>query len=123
MKLAISGRVLHGLKYGRKLGFPTANLDRKDWSRKKLKIKYGVYAGCASVVESQKIFKAGIVIGPKDKQGLPKIEAYLLNFSGNLYGKTLRLELNRFLRPYKNFINVDELKKQIAKDVKQIRKL
>ena len=44
----ITGKVIHGQKYGKVLGFPTANLDRREYSRKKMKIKLGVYAGWAA---------------------------------------------------------------------------
>ena len=43
--IVISGQVLHGQKYGRALGFPTANLDRRSFSRRKMKIRLGVWSG------------------------------------------------------------------------------
>lgn len=113
---------MRGESYGRKLGFPTANLDRRQWSRQKLKLKHGVYAGTA-ILPSGKQFVAGIVIGPADKRGLPKIEAYLIKFRGSLYGKQLTLAIGKFLRPYKKFADATALKLQIQKDIAQIIKL
>jgi len=148
----ISGKVIHGEHYGRELGFPTANLDRRSFSRRKMKIRLGVYGGYAilpfrpersgvekSVIKENRslrspsdafglgrdgiIYKAAIVIGPLDNHHLPKIEAHLIGFDGNLYGKRLRLSLVKYLRPFKKFNNEAELKKQIKKDIKEIKKL
>lgn len=117
-----AGRVVKGDGYGRKLGFPTANLDRRQWSRQKLKLKYGVYGGTARLPSGQ-THLAGIVVGPADSRGLPKVEAYLVGFKGNLYGKRIILEIREFIRPYKNFVTIAALKLQIKKDVEQIKKL
>jgi len=111
---------------GRKLGFPTANLDRRQFTKLKNKPRLGVWAGIATYhlsPKSYKLYKAGIVIGPKDKQGLPKIEAYLLGFKGNLYGKQLVLEPVKFLRPFKHYSGTKSLIAQIQRDVQQIQKL
>lgn len=118
----ISGKVIQGEKIGRRLGFPTANLDRRQFVRSRQKIKPGVWAGKAVLPEG-KIFKAGIVIGPLDKLGLPKIEAHLLGFSGNLYGKTLTLVLCLYLRSFKKYADERVLQKQITKDIARIKAL
>jgi len=129
----ISGKVIHGEHYGRKLGFPTANLDRRSFSRRKMKIRFGVYAGWATVdghhlgqpqmVPIKGKNPAAIVIGPLDKTGLPKIEAHLIGFKGDLYGKRLSLFLVKYLRPFRKFKDEEELKKQIKKDIIRIKKL
>jgi riboflavin kinase/FMN adenylyltransferase len=118
---AISGKVISGARYGRQIGFPTANIDRRYYSRRKLKVKLGIYAGIAEVLAQR--FKAGIVIGPLDHRHLPKIEAHLIGFAGNLYGKKITIRLQKYLRPFKKFKNVEQLKKQIAADIKRISKL
>ena len=122
MKNIISGRIIQGDGYGKRLGFPTANVDRRQYSRDQLRIRFGVYAGQA-VLENGQQYRAGIVIGPADKSGLPKLEAYLLGFKGNLYGKKIELHLNKFLRPYRVFPSESQLKQQIAKDVQTIKQL
>ena len=66
-----------------------------------------------------KKFKSGIVIGPLDKKGLPKIEAHLIGFKGNLYKKNVTLEIRKFLRKFKKFKNESELIKQIGKDLER----
>jgi riboflavin kinase/FMN adenylyltransferase len=121
--IEISGKVINGEKYGRKLGFPTANLDRRQFVRNKLKVRLGVYAGYVEInVGIGKKYKGAIIIGPLDKTGLPKLEAHLLNFKGNLYGKKLIISLGKFIRPFKKFKNEAELKKQIKKDIIEIKK-
>ncbi len=120
----ISGRVIKGRGYGRTLGFPTANLDRRQWARLKAKPKLGVWAGTAEIKNGKyknKKFLAGIVIGPLGPAGLPAIEAHLLDFEGNLYGQRVELGLKKFLRVYKQFVSMPSLKRQIAKDIRLVR--
>lgn len=120
MKVAISGRVVRGQGYGRKLGFPTANIDRRQWRLHK-HLKLGVYAGLVQV--ANKMYRAGIVIGPLDTKKLPSLEAYLLGFQGNLYGKSITFHLREYLRPFRQFTNEVDLKKQIKQDVMTIKKM
>lgn len=136
--ITVGGVVIRGKQYGRTLGFPTANLDRREYSRRKMKIKFGVYAGTAwvnwvddrhpgfplmTVIKGGKVFAAGVVVGPLDKKGLPKIEAHLIGFKENLYGKKIVCKLVKYIRPYKTFASEDSLKKQIYKDLKVIKKI
>ena len=135
MTINISGKVIRGEGYGKKLGFPTANIDRRDFVRRKLKVKLGIYAGFAELnlkssssakaSADKKILnlKSAIVVGPLDKDYLPKIEAHLVGFKGNLYGKKLTIILKKYLRPFKQFKSEAELKAQIAKDVKKAKSL
>ena len=106
MHYEISGLVIKGDGYGKVLGFPTVNLD----IGKEVLPPQGVYAGFA-VLEGKE-YRAGIVIGP----GV-KVEAHLLDFSGDAYGKEVKLEARRFLREYKKFDTEEELKKQIENDL------
>ena len=122
----LSGKVMHGEHYGKILGFPTANIDRRDLSKKKIKISYGVWAGYGEIknrYSKLKIFPAGVILGPVDSKGLPKIEAHLIGFKGSLYGKYLNIYLNTYLRPFKKFKSKEILKKQIKQDLKKIIKI
>lgn len=136
MTIDIIGTVIQGEGYGRQLGFPTANIDRRYYARRKLKIKLGIYGGYVYVVGAAgsrrkkggqwpslqgKIWKAGIVIGPLDSSNLPKIEAHLIGFNGNLYGKRLAISLQKFIRPFRKFRSEEALKKQIKKDIQLIK--
>ena len=71
----------------------------------------GVYAGVGEL--EGKIYRAGIVIGPAKK-----IEAYLIGYDGDAYGKEVTLEIKKFLREFKKFNTEEELIIQIKKDIK-----
>ena len=120
---SLRGKVVSGTRVGRILGFPTANIDKAEYGRSGLSIPPGVYAGTASVFPEKTLYRAGIVVGPKEGDGLPKIEAHLLDFSGDLYGKELELSLFVYLRPYRNFKGEDALKEQIGADIQKVRAL
>lgn len=117
----LSGRVIKGQGYGKKIGFPTANIDRKEYLKKKLNIPFGVYAGLVAL--ENRVYKAGIVIGPKDSKGHPKLEAHLIGHTRNIYGKRLVFRIERFLHKFKKYKSEIELKKQIAKDISIIKRL
>ncbi|MFZ1019486.1 MAG: riboflavin kinase [Minisyncoccia bacterium] len=106
MYYTIKGKVIKGDGYGNKLGFPTVNLatNTEEFPPQ------GVYAGMG-ILENKK-YKAGIVIGPNDK-----VEAHLIGYDGNAYGKKAVFEINKFLRDYKNFDTEKELIAQIKKDL------
>ncbi len=120
--ISISGKVITGDKFGRQLGFPTANLDRRQYVTKKMEVTFGVYGGF-TILPTGKKFISAIVIGPLDKKGLPKLEAHLINFKGNLYGQKITVILAKYLRAFKKFKDLQTLKKQIANDIKLIKKI
>ncbi|KXG43429.1 bifunctional riboflavin kinase/FAD synthetase [Tepidibacillus infernus] len=118
---SFSGRVVHGDKRGRTIGFPTANLQLLE---EYLTIRKGVY-----VVKTQYHGRsyAGVMnIGYKptfsDDQNLPTYEVYLIDFDGDLYGQVLEIEVIKFLREEKKFNHLNELKKQITYDIEQAKK-
>ena len=102
--MKISGVVIKGDGYGRKLGYPTVNLEVKEGQIP----KQGVYCGYASL--DKKSHRAGIIIGPLDK-----VEAHLIGYSADAYGKTVKLIIKDFLRDYQKFETEAELIKQIEK--------
>ena len=114
MKYKISGKVIRGDGYGKKIGFPTINLETKKGRSKKLPSE-GIYSG--TVALDSKKYQAGIVIGPGEK-----IEAHLLGFSENAYGRQVTLEINEFLRKYKKFGTEEKLIMQIKKDLKNVHR-
>jgi riboflavin kinase/FMN adenylyltransferase len=119
--LTFSGRVIRGDGFGRILGFPTANLDRRSYARLPRRTRLGVYAGYARV--GQRAYRAACVVGPLDSRNLPKLEAYLLGCSGSLYGKRLAVSLVSYLRPYRKFASRHALVAQIRRDVAACRRL
>ena len=114
----IKGKVIKGDGYGKKIGFPTMNIDRKHFLTLEKKPKCGVYGG--EVFLNKKKYKAGIVIGPNDKKNLPKIEAHLIGYHGNAYGKMVNIEVKKFIRKFKTFKTEIDLIKAIKQDLKKI---
>ncbi|MFA6000477.1 MAG: riboflavin kinase [Candidatus Paceibacterota bacterium] len=108
MSHIISGKVIHGDGYGKKIGFPTVNLHVDNIEA----LPSGVFSGTALIDNIE--YRAGIVLGPKDK-----IEAHLLGYDGDAYGKVVTLQIKEFLREYKNYNNEQELINQIKEDLKQ----
>ncbi|MEM8721783.1 MAG: bifunctional riboflavin kinase/FAD synthetase [Cyanobacteria bacterium P01_G01_bin.39] len=109
----LSGTVVTGQQLGRTIGFPTANLQIPP---EKFLPRYGVYS--VDVIREQTVIKGVMNIGyrPTVAGEAPTIEVHLLNWSGDLYGQTLKVNLLRFLRPEQKFASVEELKQQIIKD-------
>src|SRR5690348_17327298 len=106
MHHTISGAVIHGDGYGKKIGFPTVNLEINSQALPRA----GVYAGEA-VLEGKK-YTAGIVV---DEKG--KVDAHLIGYSGDAYGKNVTLEIEKFMRDYRRFDTEAELIEQIKKDI------
>ncbi|MEK7588190.1 MAG: riboflavin kinase [Patescibacteria group bacterium] len=121
MSYILSGKVIHGDNYGKKIGFPTINLDRRNFLKLEKKPDFGIYSGIVTL--ENKKYKSGVVIGPLDKKGLPKIEAHLIGYNGNAYGKYVQIEILKFLRKYKNFKTEKELITQITKDIEICKKI
>lgn len=116
---ALRGQVVPGEQRGRTLGFPTANLDLPPF---KLLPALGVYAGWA--LHGQGCWPCVVNIGERPSFGGRPVcvEAHLLDFSGDLYGKTLEVKLNLRLRAEMRFPDVSALKAQIANDVREARR-
>jgi len=112
----IEGTVQKGRQQGKKIGFPTCNIDIKDY----VIAKPGVYAVKVNRKNSNKSLKAIANLGyrPTFNQKEILLEVHIFNFSGNLYNKYLSIEFTKFIRKEKKFKNVNQLKKQIQKDLK-----
>ena len=112
---SIDGKVQKGKQLGKKIGFPTANINIKDY----VLAKPGVYAVKVRKIKNPKYIKGIANLGYQPTFDGKKIllEVHLFNFSGNLYNKYLRIEFLKFIRAEKKFKNVDQLKKQINVDL------
>jgi riboflavin kinase/FMN adenylyltransferase len=113
---SIEGIVQKGRQQGKKIGFPTCNIDIKDY----VIAMPGVYAVNVKRKNSNKSLKAIANLGyrPTFKQKKILLEVHIFNFSGNLYNKYLSVEFIKFIRKEKKFKNVNELIKQIQNDLK-----
>ena len=117
---SIEGTVEKGRMIGKKIGFPTCNIDIKDY----VLAKTGVYAVKVKVKKSGKIYRGIANLGyrPTFNQKKLLLEVNLFNFSGNLYNKKLSVDFKKFIRGEKKFKNIDQLKKQINKDILSAKK-
>jgi len=111
----LSGKIIKGDQLGKKIDFPTANLEIND--KNKIIPGDGVYAIKAFWEERKADGMVYIGRRPSILNGGEKrIEANLFNFSGDLYGKTLQIEFIDFIRPDIQFNSLEELKKQLSID-------
>jgi riboflavin kinase/FMN adenylyltransferase len=115
-KWSIDGIVQKGRQVGKKIGFPTCNMDIKDY----VLAKPGVYAVRVLRKNNLKILKGIANLGyrPTFNQKKILLEVHLFNFSGNLYNKHLSVEFLKFIRKEKKFKNINKLKSQIKLDLK-----
>ena len=106
----IKGVVIEGKKLGRRLGFPTANVQTE------AELEGGVYAGFV-LLEGQK-FKSAIFVWPDKKL----LETYIFDFSRSIYGQEIEVEIGDKIREVVKFENQAQLVSQIKKDVALIAK-
>lgn len=117
---SLSGLVVPGDGRGRTIGLPTANIALP--VEKMLPLN-GVYAGRALIGGETRLAVINVGLRPTFNSSdlIPRVEAHLPDFSGDLYGQTLKLELLDFLREEKKFANVSELIAQIQSDIRSAR--
>lgn len=108
------GKVRVGKKRGRSLGFPTANISLHK------KIPEGIYGAIVKIDGAEYTSATFVGASTTFKETEKKIEPYLLNFSGDLYGKWISVKLYKKIRENKQFSSAGELSSQIAKDVKDV---
>ena len=113
----ITGDVIHGEKRGRELGFPTANI-RLDPS---CGLKHGIYAVRADIDGVRVDGVASFGTRPTFDNGAPLLEIYLLDYEGDLYGKTLDVAFIGWIRHEQKFPSIEALKKHMMADVAQAR--
>ena len=116
----VESRVLRGDQLGRTLGFPTANLDFGAY----LRPAFGVYASWAYVPGKEKIASVTNIGRRPTVNGVQdRFETHLFNFTDELYGQEIRVELVYFIRPEQRFDGLDALKSQIAMDCEKARSM
>ncbi len=116
---ALCGLVIEGDKIGRQLGFPTANLSVTNL----VLPPNGVYAGWTS--HGGQNYRVALNIGVRPTVASAaaqlRVEVHLLDFTGELYGTELEVQIGRKLRDERRFASVDELRQQIVQDVQSVR--
>ena len=117
---SMAGPVEAGDRIGRRLGFPTANIAIEP---NKLVPALGAYAGRAVAEEGK--FIAALSVGYRPTFGGTqlRVEAFLLDFEGDLYQQRLELKFVRYLHPDITFPNTDELVQQLRRDVADTRRI
>lgn len=117
---AIEGVVQHGDKLGRTIGYPTANLDLGKY----LRPAYGIYAVRGRLADGR-VLAGAANLGVRPTFDPPKelLEPYFFDFSGDLYGQCLEVELVDYLRPEAKFDSLDALTAQMDADCARARAL
>lgn len=123
MEYVVEGIVVEGDHRGRQLGFPTANIEQGDEPDLP---PDGVYAGFVERADGT-FFLSAISIGRRltfhDQSSPRLVEAYLLDFDGDLYGERLKVTVADELRSQRRFESAEELIDQIRQDVEAVRTL
>jgi len=114
--MVIDGIVEQGKHLGRRLGFPTANIApgevEGDWPAN------GVYAA-AIWIDGDGLAWPGMLnqgVHPTAPEGKPTVEVHIMGFDGDLYGRPVRVEYLRFLRPERRFDSLEALRAQLKRD-------
>ncbi len=115
---SLKGRVVAGDGRGKELGFPTANLEV---DKGQTMPANGVYATLSYI--NSRVYQSVTNIGTRPTFGDNQrtVETYIMDYSGNLYGRELKIDIMERLRGEKRFDSVEKLEKQLAEDVKQGR--
>lgn len=114
--MTIEAEVIYGNQLGRTMGFPTANMavDESVWLRN------GVYESRVEIDGVTYRAMSNLGYKPSVGGGRRLLETNIFGFSGDLYGRVLRVELLRFIRPECKFESVEALFRQIDRDYEQI---
>ncbi|MDO9441161.1 MAG: bifunctional riboflavin kinase/FAD synthetase [Beijerinckiaceae bacterium] len=113
----VVGEVIHGQKLGRELGFPTANVALDAGS----KLRYGIYAVTLTLDGVLHEGVASYGRRPTVDNGVALLEVYLLDFSGDLYGRQVEVAFVGWIRPEVKFDGLEALVAQIHDDVEKAR--
>ncbi len=112
--MIIKGKVIRGAQLGRQIGFPTANIDARD-----IDIENGVYFSRVVVGKTTYTAMSNIGIRPSVDGTTRLLETHLFDFSGDLYDKTITIDLITKIRDEQRFGSVEELRDQLTADAAQ----
>ncbi len=117
----INGKIVHGKALGRTVGMPTANLEL---TCEEILPESGVYA--TRITVDGKTYDSVTNVGKRpsvDGEDHVTVETYILDFDDEIYGKDVELEIRQFLRPVQKFSGLEEVHKQVQKDIEEVKKL
>ena len=119
LPITLTGEVVHGKGLGRTVGMPTANLLVIEGELPEA----GVYAGRVEVEGNQ--YNAVTNIGKRpsvDQDQKVTVESFIMDFEGDLYGRQMKLELVKYLRPVRKFSGLEGVLEQVKKDIAEAKK-
>jgi len=108
------GTVIYGDQLGRKLGYPTANLQYND--RDKIHLGHGVYAAYAEIDGTRYKGMLSIGVRPTLENSDERVEINIFDFDRDIYDETLRVVVKKYLRGQEKYASLEELKNQLAVD-------
>lgn len=116
--MQLTGKIIHGEGRGREIGFPTINVegDFRD-------LEQGVYAVWVDLNGTR--HKGAMNYGPQPtfNSGIVRVEIFLLDFEGDIYGQTVTVEAVERIREVKKFASVEELRAQINQDIVRVKQV
>lgn len=116
--ITLSGKIVHGKALGRTVGMPTANLSVEAG----VIPEDGVYATRITINNETFIGVTNIGRRPSvDQETYATVETFIMDFDKDVYGENAVLQVCKYLRPIRKFANLQEVKKQVQKDVKAAR--
>ena len=117
--IVLKGKVVHGKALGRTVGMPTANIEVND---KRQLPECGVYATRIKVGEDLYLAVTNIGLRPTvDNEQYVTVEAHILDFEKEIYGEDVVLEVHKLLRPIQKFSSLEDVQKQVKKDIEITR--
>lgn len=120
--MTIEGAVIGGRRLGRRLGFPTANIEPGP-GEVVPELAEGVYAAAVEIDGRRYAAVSNWGANPSVGGCRPRLETHILDFDGELYGRRIRVELLRRIRGERRFGTLEELSRQIEADCRQVRAL
>ena len=110
--MIITGEVIHGAQLGRKMGFPTANIDAREIEG----IDNGVYYSAVEIDGVRYKAMSNVGYRPSVDGHTRLLETHIFGFSGDLYGKQISVDLIKKIRDEQRFASIEELRQQLATD-------
>ena len=119
LPVVLQGKVVHGKALGRTVGMPTANIEVANLSELP---ECGVYATSILVNGTKYLSVTNIGLRPTvDQEQTVTVEVHILDFDQDIYGQAVELEICKFLRPIQKFDSLEEVQKQVEKDIELIK--